>query len=62
MVRLLAVGAPGGRNIPVAVMQVVLHVVDFKMGIQEAIERRGARARRASLHRQVLSGDSGQAR
>ena len=35
---LLACGAPGGRNIPVAVMQVILHVVDFKMGIQEAIE------------------------
>jgi gamma-glutamyltranspeptidase / glutathione hydrolase len=34
----LAAGAPGGRNIPVAVMQVVLHVVDFKMGVQEAIE------------------------
>jgi len=34
----LAVGAPGGRNIPVAVMQIVLHVIDFKMGIQEAIE------------------------
>ena len=34
----LAVGAPGGRNIPVAVMQVILHIVDFKMGIQEAIE------------------------
>ncbi len=35
---LLACGAPGGRNIPVAVMQVILHVIDFKMGIQEAIE------------------------
>lgn len=35
---LLAAGAPGGRNIPVSVMQVILHVVDFKMGIQEAIE------------------------
>ncbi len=35
---LLAAGAPGGRNIPVAVMQVILHVIDFKMGIQEAIE------------------------
>jgi gamma-glutamyltranspeptidase/glutathione hydrolase len=34
----LAVGAPGGRNIPVAVLQVILHVVDFGMGIQEAIE------------------------
>jgi gamma-glutamyltranspeptidase/glutathione hydrolase len=34
----MACGAPGGRNIPVAVMQVILHVVDFKMGIQEAIE------------------------
>ncbi len=35
---LLACGAPGGRNIPVAVLQIILHVVDFKMGIQEAIE------------------------
>lgn len=34
----MAVGAPGGRNIPVSVLQVILHVVDFKMGIQEAIE------------------------
>jgi len=37
-VPLLACGAPGGRNIPVAVLQVILHVIDFKMGIQEAIE------------------------
>ncbi len=35
---ILVVGAPGGRNIPVAVLQVILHVVDFGMGIQEAIE------------------------
>jgi gamma-glutamyltranspeptidase/glutathione hydrolase len=34
----LAVGAPGGRAIQVAVAQVILHVVDFGMGIQEAIE------------------------
>jgi gamma-glutamyltranspeptidase/glutathione hydrolase len=34
----LATGAPGGRNIPVAVLQVILHVIDFKMSIQEAIE------------------------
>jgi gamma-glutamyltranspeptidase/glutathione hydrolase len=34
----LAAGAPGGRNIPVAVLQVILHVTDFKMQIQEAIE------------------------
>ena len=34
----LALGAPGGRNIPVAVLQVILHVVDFGMSIQEAIE------------------------
>jgi gamma-glutamyltranspeptidase/glutathione hydrolase len=34
----IAVGAPGGRNIPVSVLQVILHIVDFKMGIQEAIE------------------------
>jgi gamma-glutamyltranspeptidase/glutathione hydrolase len=35
---ILAVGAPGGRNIPVAILQVILHMVDFGMGIQEAIE------------------------
>jgi gamma-glutamyltranspeptidase/glutathione hydrolase len=35
---ILTTGAPGGRNIPVAVLQVILHVVDFKMSIQEAIE------------------------
>ncbi len=34
----LAVGAPGGRAIQVAVAQVIVHVVDFGMGIQEAIE------------------------
>ncbi len=34
----LAVGAPGGRNIPVSVLQTIIHVVDFGMGIQEAIE------------------------
>jgi gamma-glutamyltranspeptidase/glutathione hydrolase len=34
----LAVGAPGGRNIPIAVLQVILNVVDFGMGIQEAVE------------------------
>ncbi len=34
----LAAGAPGGRNIPVAVTQTVIHVVDFGMGIQDAIE------------------------
>ena len=34
----MAVGAPGGRNIPVSVLQTIIHVVDFGMGIQEAIE------------------------
>jgi len=34
----MAAGAPGGRNIPVAVTQTVIHVVDFRMGIQDAIE------------------------
>jgi len=34
----LALGAPGSRNIPIAVLQVILHIVDFDMGIQEAIE------------------------
>ena len=34
----LVVGAPGGRNIPVGVLQVILNAVDFCMGIQDAIE------------------------
>ena len=34
----MAVGAPGGRNIQVSVAHVVSHVVDYGMGIQEAIE------------------------
>jgi gamma-glutamyltranspeptidase/glutathione hydrolase len=34
----LAVGAPGGRAIQMSVAQVILNVVDHKMGIQEAIE------------------------
>jgi gamma-glutamyltranspeptidase/glutathione hydrolase len=34
----LVVGAPGGRNIPVGVLQVILHTIDFGMGIQDAIE------------------------
>jgi gamma-glutamyltranspeptidase/glutathione hydrolase len=34
----MALGAPGGRNIQVSLSQVIVHVVDFEMGIQEAIE------------------------
>jgi gamma-glutamyltranspeptidase/glutathione hydrolase len=34
----LAVGAPGGRAIQIAVAQVIVNVVDHGMGIQEAIE------------------------
>jgi gamma-glutamyltranspeptidase/glutathione hydrolase len=34
----MTLGSPGGRNIIAAVAQVIVHVVDFKMGIQEAIE------------------------
>jgi gamma-glutamyltranspeptidase/glutathione hydrolase len=34
----MTLGAPGGRNIQVSVAQVIMHVVDFGMGIQEAIE------------------------
>jgi gamma-glutamyltranspeptidase/glutathione hydrolase len=34
----MTLGSPGGRNIIPAVAQVIVHVVDFKMGIQEAIE------------------------
>jgi gamma-glutamyltranspeptidase/glutathione hydrolase len=35
---LLNVGAPGGRAIPIAVAQVIVNIVDYGMGIQEAIE------------------------
>jgi gamma-glutamyltranspeptidase/glutathione hydrolase len=34
----MALGAPGGRNIQVSVAQVIMHVVDFGMRVQEAIE------------------------
>ena len=34
----MALGAPGGRNIQVSLSHVIVHVVDFGMGIQEAIE------------------------
>jgi gamma-glutamyltranspeptidase/glutathione hydrolase len=34
----MAVGAPGGRAIQMAVAQVIINVVDHGMGIQEAIE------------------------
>jgi gamma-glutamyltranspeptidase/glutathione hydrolase len=34
----MALGAPGGRNIQVSLSQVIVHVIDFGMGIQEAIE------------------------
>ncbi|MFC1802758.1 gamma-glutamyltransferase [Thermoproteota archaeon] len=34
----MALGAPGGRNIQVSLSQVIVNVVDFGMGIQEAIE------------------------
>jgi gamma-glutamyltranspeptidase/glutathione hydrolase len=34
----LAVGAPGGRAIQMSVTQVISHVIDYGMGIQEAIE------------------------
>lgn len=35
----LALGAPGGRKIISAVLQVLLNIVDFGYGIQEAIEK-----------------------
>jgi gamma-glutamyltranspeptidase/glutathione hydrolase len=34
----MVLGAPGGRNIQVAVAQVILHVLDYAMGIQDAID------------------------
>jgi gamma-glutamyltranspeptidase/glutathione hydrolase len=34
----LNIGAPGGRAIPASLVQVIVNVVDHKMGIQEAIE------------------------
>jgi gamma-glutamyltranspeptidase/glutathione hydrolase len=35
---LMAVGAPGGRRVITAVVQVLVNVMDFGMSIQEAIE------------------------
>lgn len=34
----MAVGAPGGRNIQVSVAHTIHHVIDFKMGIQDAVD------------------------
>jgi gamma-glutamyltranspeptidase/glutathione hydrolase len=34
----MALGAPGGRAIQVSIAQVISHVIDHSMGIQEAIE------------------------
>lgn len=35
---LLNTGAPGGRAIPITVAQVIIHVLDFGMSVQEAVE------------------------
>jgi gamma-glutamyltranspeptidase/glutathione hydrolase len=34
----IVLGAPGGRNIQVSVAQVISHVIDFGMGIQDAVD------------------------
>ena len=34
----MVLGAPGGRNIQVSVAQVISHVVDYGMGIQDAVD------------------------
>jgi gamma-glutamyltranspeptidase/glutathione hydrolase len=34
----MAIGAPGGRAIQTSIVQTIVHVVDFKMDIQSAIE------------------------
>ena len=34
----LVLGAPGGKNIQVSVAQVIVHVVDYGMGIQDAVD------------------------
>jgi gamma-glutamyltranspeptidase/glutathione hydrolase len=34
----MVLGAPGGRNIQVSVAQVISHVIDFNMGIQDAVD------------------------
>jgi gamma-glutamyltranspeptidase/glutathione hydrolase len=34
----MALGAPGGRNIQVSVAQVIHHVIDYGMGIQDAVD------------------------
>jgi gamma-glutamyltranspeptidase/glutathione hydrolase len=35
---ILALGAPGGRNIQVSVAQVISHVIDYDMSIQDAVD------------------------
>jgi len=34
----MAIGAPGGRAIQTAIVQTIVHVIDFEMDIQSAIE------------------------
>jgi gamma-glutamyltranspeptidase/glutathione hydrolase len=34
----LAIGAPGGSNIPMGILQVILNVVDFGMSVVEAVD------------------------
>jgi len=34
----MVLGAPGGRNIQVSVAQVISHVVDHGMGVQDAVD------------------------
>ncbi len=34
----MALGAPGGRNIQVSIAQVIHHVIDYGMGIQDAVD------------------------
>jgi len=34
----IAIGAPGGRNIQVSIAQAIIHVIDYGMNIQEAVD------------------------
>ena len=36
--RYIAMGAPGGRNIQVSVAQAIHHIIDYGMGIQDAVD------------------------
>jgi gamma-glutamyltranspeptidase/glutathione hydrolase len=50
---LMALGAPGGRKVITAVLQVMLHVLDFGMGIQGAISAPRIHCETGPIHADV---------